>query len=180
MLEILSYQAWVQIFGFAVFGLYATASYHKSRLNFFVQESIGAFGMGLQTLLLGSWLGLITNTVHGLMMLAGRFHPDLKIGKKVLIAGMISTILLSALVWETSVMNIVCIVATLLNFLARSFTSDYMLRSFAMMGCGLWILFYCLLGSWAGLLFSALALSGHLKIFMRYVVANQNTILPQN
>ena len=155
------YYILIQIFGFIVFGIYATASFQKERKKFFIQESFGAFGMGFQTLLLGSWIGFITNSVHALMMLIARIHPELRITPKVLYSGVIVTMIASLIIWENTVIEYVCLSATLLNFWARTLKNETFLRIAAMAGCGLWILFHVLLGSWAGLFFAVIAVCGH-------------------
>lgn len=161
------YYLLIQIFGFVVFGLYATASFHRSRKNFFLQESMGALGMGLQTLLLGSWIAFFTNAIHGLMMLAGRFHPELRISQNVLYGGIAATLLCSLAVWEHSVIHYICVAATLVNFSARTCKNENTLRICSIIGCLMWVIFHALLGSWAGLFFALIAIIGHLNYLIK-------------
>ena len=157
----------IQLFGFVGFGIYATASFRKSRRDLFTQEGIGAIGMGIQTLLLGSWLAFATNTIHGLMVFCARNHPELRISRKILTSGICATMICSVLFWDNSLIFYICLIATLINFVARTLKNDTSLRLLSMLSCTLWVAFHLLLGSWAGLFFATVAMIGHINYFSK-------------
>lgn len=151
----------IQAFGFVFFALYATASFRKTRTGFFSQEALGAFGMAAQTLMLGSVMGFVTNNIHAIMVMFGRFHPEVKISQRVLSFGVIATILCTMLVWESNLINMICLIATLINYVARACKNDLVLRSLSVLGCLLWLAYHIMLGSWAGMFFAMIAIGGH-------------------